>query len=251
MKGMFEGKVALVTGASSGIGRATAGAFAREDATVVVSDIAVKGGNETVEMIQEAGGDAMFVKTDVANMTEVAALITKTIETYGRLDYAHNNAGGGGDSASTADYTKENWDRVVKVNLYGVWYCMKYEIPHMLAQGSGAIVNTSSISGLHGVRNLSAYSAAKHGVIGLTKSAALEYAKKGIRINALCPGWTSEIREIPEIVHDRDPGFLAKHVVGRAAKPEEQAETVIWLCSDKASFVNGHAMVADGGRMAL
>ena len=250
MKGMLEGRVAIVTGASSGIGRASAKAFAREGAKVVVSDVNVPGANETVEMIRKAGGEAIFIKCDVANIAEVEALIQKTVKTFGRLDCAHNNAGIS-QVASTVDCSKENWDRVINVNLTGVWHCMKYEIPEMLKIGKGSIVNTSSLGGLHGVRNLPAYAAAKHGVIGLTKSAALEYAKTGIRINALCPGWTTTPMEKTEGVSQSDPGFLHNYVVGRPGRPEEQAEAVVWLCSDAASFVNGVPMVADGGRMAL
>jgi len=251
MTALLKDKVALVTGAASGIGRASAQAFAREGAKVMVSDITIEGGQETVGMIKKAGGEAVFAKCDVSNMAEVEALIAKAIETYGRLDCAHNNAGIGGVGVSTADCSKENWDRIINVNLHGVWYCMKYEIAHMLKQGSGAIVNTSSISGLHGVRNDSAYSASKHGVIGLTKSAALEYANKGIRINALCPGWTQTAMAETEAGATTDPKFLAQFVVDRPGTPEEQAEAVVWLCSDLASFVNGHAMIVDGGRMAL
>jgi NAD(P)-dependent dehydrogenase (short-subunit alcohol dehydrogenase family) len=251
MAGLFQNKVALVTGASSGIGRASAKAFAREGAKVVVSDINIAGANETVEMIQKAGGEAFFVKCDVANIHEVEALIQTSVKTYGRLDFAHNNAGIAGDVASTADCSKENWHRVIDINLNGVWYCMKYVIPEILKIGKGAIVNTSSISGLHGVRNQGVYSATKHAVIGLTKSAALEYAKTGIRINALCPGWTSTIAPTREEVHDTDPGYIHQYAVGRAGTPEEQAEATIWLCSDAASFVNGITLIVDGGRMAL
>ena len=251
MTGLLEKKIALMTGAGSGIGRASAKAFAREGATVVVSDIMVEGGKETVEMIKEAGGEAIFIKADVSNVADVEALVTKSVETYGRLDCALNNAGIAGDVAAITDCTAENWLHVINVNLNGVWFCMKYEIPHMLKNGGGAIVNTSSISGLHGVRNQAAYSASKHGVIGLTKSAALEYANKKIRINALCPGWTRTAMVESEKVHDQDPFFLAKYVCDRPGTPEELAEAVVWLCSDRASFVNGNVMVIDGGRMAL
>lgn len=202
-------------------------------------------------MIKRTGGEAVFVRADVSNAAEVEAVIMRAVETYGRLDCALNNAGIAGDVASTADCTKANWEKVINVNLNGVWFCMKYEIPQMLKSGGGAIVNTSSIAGLHGVRNNVAYSASKHGVIGLTKSAALEYANKGIRVNALCPGWTQTGMTDDEKVHDTDPFFLAKYVCARPGTPEEQAEAVVWLCSDLASFVNGHVMVVDGGRMAL
>lgn len=249
--GFMNNKIALVTGASSGIGRASARAFAQEGATVVVSDVAMEGGLETVRMIQEAGGEASFVTCDVANMDEVEKLIAHTVDTYGKLDCAFNNAGIAGEIAATGDCTEENWYRVINVNLHGVWHCMKYEIPQMLKQGFGTIVNTSSISGLHAVRNQGAYSASKHGVIGLTKTAALEYANSGIRINALCPGWTTTgMAGTPE-VHDTDPSFLAKYACNRPGTPEEQAEAVLWLCSERASFVNGHAMIVDGGRMTL
>ncbi len=251
MTGLLKSKVALVTGGSSGIGRASARAFAREGAKVIVSDIAIEGGEGTVDMIKEAGGKAIFVKADVSNMAEVEALIMKAVEAYGRLDCAFNNAGIACDVTSTADCTKEDWGRVMSINLNGVWYCMKHEIPQMLKNGGGAIVNTSSIGGLHGVRNMSPYAASKHGVIGLTKSAALEYANKGIRVNALCPGWTQTAMAETEAGSTTDPKFLAHYVVDRSGTPEEQAEAVVWLCSDLASFVNGHAMIVDGGRMAL
>ncbi len=249
--GLLDNKVALVTGGSSGIGRAAAQIMAREGARVVVADIAQDGGEEIAALIRRNGREAVFIRADVAKAGDVEALIRQTVALYGRLDCALNNAGTSGNVAATADCTLEDWERVMRVNLFGVWYCMKYEIPQMLKSGGGAIVNTSSISGLHGVRNQAAYSASKHGVIGLTKTAALEYGKAGIRVNALCPGWTISGMTQKREVHDVDPAFLSNYAVGRAGTPEEVAESAVWLCSDRASFVNGHALIVDGGRMAL
>ena len=252
MTGWLAGKVALVTGAGSGIGRASALTFAREGAKVVVADVVVEGGEETVGMVKTAGGEALFVKADVSQAAEVEALINKTLATYGRLDCAHNNAGIEGAVATTAECTEENWDRIIAINLKGVWLCMKYEIPQMLKQGSGAIVNTASGAGLVGIPRAGAYVASKHGVVGLTKTAALEYAKAGIRVNAVCPG----VIDTPMVqrITSRGPHLVermaAGEPVGRLGKPQEIAEAVVWLCSEAASFVTGHAMAVDGGYIA-
>ena len=252
MAGLVAGKVALVTGASSGIGRATALAFAREGAKVVVADVTVEGGEETVAQVKKAGGEAIFVKTDVSKAVEVEALVAKAVATYGRLDCAHNNAGIAGNAKTIVDDTEDNWDRILAINLKGVWLCMKYELAHMLKQGSGAIVNTASGAGLIGVRRGGAYVASKHGVVGLTKTAALEYAKSGIRINAVCPG--SILTPMQDPVINGDPAIEAqigaRHPIGRMGTAEEVAAAIHWLCSDAASFVTGHAMVIDGGYVA-
>ena len=248
----FEGKVSLVTGGGSGIGRATALAFAREGAKVIVADVSEQGGKETVQMIEQAGGDAIFIKTDVSDGTEVMEMVNKAIEVYSRIDCAINNAGVEGMLVNISDYPEEMWNRVIGVNLTGVWLCMKYEIPQMLKQGGGVIINMASIFGLVGLANASAYIASKHGVVGLTKAAALEYSAKGIRVNAVCPGFIEtpmlmerslKAGENPEVYQQ----IVSVSPIGRLGKPEEIAETVLWLCSDGASFVTGHSMVADGG----
>lgn len=253
MAGQLEGKVALVTGGGSGIGRATALAFAREGAKVIVSGRSVASGEETVRMIKAASGDVLWVKADVSQATEVEALIKKAVEVYGRLDCAFNNAGIEGVLAPTAECTEENWDRTIAVNLKGVWLCMKYEIPQMLKQGNGAIVNNASALGLGGIPTLPAYVASKHGVVGLTKTAALEYAKLDLRINAVCPGAirTPLYEERVFKTHPQMEGLVtALEPVGRMGKPEEIAAAVVWLCSEAASFVTGHAMAVDGGWVA-
>lgn len=248
MTNQFTNKVALVTGGSSGIGRATSLAFAREGAKVVVADVQVAGGEETVRLIQAAGGEAIFVKTDVSQAADVEAMVNRTVETYGRLDCAFNNAGITGIIGSIIDCTEENWDRTLAINLKGVWLGMKYELIHMLKQGSGAIVNTASIAGLVGFPNLPAYIASKHGVVGLTKAAALEFAKTGIRINAVCPGYTQTPLLGPAGATSEGLAAMAAfEPVGRLGQPQEIAATVLWLCSDAASFITGVAMPVDGG----
>jgi len=246
----FEGKVALVTGSGSGIGRATALAFARENARVVVADIDVPGGEETVRSIRENGGEAVFIQTDVSHEDEVASLIETAIDTYGRLDCAHNNAGINGDLDGITTCTMENWDRVVNINMKGVWLCLKYEIKRMKRQGGGAIVNTSSTSGLVGAPGAPAYTASKHGVAGLTRAAALEFAKKGIRVNAVCPG-TSRTPFMQRLIDAGLEDYITGLIpAGRLGEPEETASTVLWLCSDEASFITGAMITIDGGLTA-
>ena len=251
----FNDKVALVTGAASGIGRACARLLAEGGASVIVSDVAAEGGEETVRLIEEAGGTAALIKADVSDAREVEALVGGGVEAFGRLDCAVNNAGIEGVLAPTADYPEEAWNRVLGINLTGAFLCMKYEIPRMLEGGGGAIVNMASILGLVGFANAPAYTAAKHSLVGLTKVAALEYATLGIRVNALCPGFIEtpmvmdrgvEAGTHPEVYEQ----IAELHPIGRLGKSEEIAEAAVWLCSDAASFVTGHAMTADGGYVA-
>lgn len=239
------GKVALVTGASSGIGRATALAFAQAGAKVVVASRRTTEGEEVVRQIQQAGSEAIFVKTDVSKAAEVEALVDKTVNIYGRLDCAFNNAGIPSAGLLT-DTLEEDWDRVIDVNLKGTWLCLKYEIGAMLIQGGGAIVNAASIGGVVGFAGYASYCASKGGVIALTRSAAMEYAQFGIRINVVSPGAidTDMLATLP--AHQLAQ-MIAMHPIGRSGKPEEIAEAVVWLCSDAASFVVGHNMMIDGG----
>lgn len=249
----LKDRVALVTGGASGLGRAAAQLFARDGARVVVADLDIDGARETVRLIEEAGGAAAEVATDVSRAAAVEAMVTHTVDAFGRLDCAFNNAGIEGDVGTmTVDYAEEDWDRVISVDLKGVWLCMKYEIKQMLRQGSGAIVNTSSIAGLVGLRGSSPYVASKHGVVGLTKTAALEYAEQGIRVNAVCPGVfdTPLVTRIIERLPERRDEYITAQPIGRLGQPEELAEAVVWLCSDAASFVTGHAFPVDGGFVA-
>jgi NAD(P)-dependent dehydrogenase (short-subunit alcohol dehydrogenase family) len=247
MNGRLQDKVALVTGGGSGIGRATALVFAREGAKVVVADVDVNSGEKTVQIIGEAGGDATCIKADVSQRSEVETLVLRLIERYGRLDCACNNVGIQGVVTLTADCTEDNWDSVMDTNLRGTWLCMKYEIAQMLKQSAGAIVNIASGAGLLGVQGLSAYCASKHGVVGLTKAAALDYATAGIRINAVCPG-AMRTRQLERYlaVYPEDK-LTASIPMGRLGRPEEIAEAVVWLCTDAASYMTGHSMVVDGG----
>jgi len=250
MEKTFAGKVAIVTGGSFGIGQATAVAFAARGAKVVIGDWITD--DKTLSMIKAGGGEGIFVKCDVSKDVDVAGLINEAVSKYGRLDFAVNNAGIEGLTANTHECTEDNWDKTLGVNLKGVWLCMKHEIPVMLKQSKGAIVNIASIAGLVGFPGLPAYVASKHAVVGLTKTAALEYAKQGIRVNAVCPGviktpmvdrTTGKDKAVEKQYEDMEP-------VGRMGQPEEVAAAIVWLCSDSASFVTGHAMAVDGGWIA-
>ncbi len=248
----LEGKVAVVTGAASGIGRATAMAFAKSGARVVVADVQTDGGEETADRICKLGCEATFIHADVSHPQNVDALLRRTVERYGQLDCACNNAGIEGAQAPTDACSEENWDRVLTINLKGLWLCMKYELPLLLAQGGGAIVNIASIAGLVGFTNLPAYCASKGGVVQLTRTAALEYAQRGIRVNAVCPGGI-RTPMLDRLFHEQpemEAGLTAAHPMGRLGKPAEIAEAVLWLCSDAASFVTGQALAVDGGYVA-
>jgi NAD(P)-dependent dehydrogenase (short-subunit alcohol dehydrogenase family) len=249
--GQLQGKVALITGAGMGIGRSSALLFAREGAKVTVADIEIKGGEETAQMINKNGGQSIFVKTDVTKSAEVQALVKKAIDTYGSLDCAFNNAGvSQREPTTTADSSEADWEWIININLKGVWLCMKYEIEQMLKQGRGSIVNASSLAGIVALQGYPLYTASKHGVSGLTKVAALDYAKNGIRINAVCPGliktrMTQTENETQERILMQD--IALKQPLGRLGLPEEVGQAALWLCSDASSFVTGHLLSVDGG----
>ena len=249
----FTGQVALVTGAGAGIGQATALAFAGEGLKVVVADRDVAGGEDTVAQIKAAGGSAIFLGCDVTVEAQVKQLMEQTISTYGRLDYAFNNAGIEIEQGRLADGTLDEFDAIMGVNVKGVWLCMKYQLPLMLAQRGGAIVNTASVAGLGAAPKMSIYSASKHAVIGLTKSAAIEYAKKRIRVNAVCPAVidTAMFRRAYEADPRKAEFAAAMHPVGRIGKVEEVASAVLYLCCDGAAFTTGHALAVDGGALAI
>jgi NAD(P)-dependent dehydrogenase (short-subunit alcohol dehydrogenase family) len=246
----FTGEVALVTGAGSGIGRMSSLIFAAFGAAVVVADIATEGGEETVRRIRAAGGEATFVRADVSRAGEVAALVEAAVARYGRLDCAHNNAGILGPLGSLLDCPDEAFEQLMAVNLRGVWHCLRAEIPAMLAHGGGAIVNTASGAGLHGNHLMAAYSASKHGVVGLTRSAAQEFAGRGIRVNAVCPAAI----ETPMVERAFTPQLkeetAARYPIGRLGRAEEVAQAAVWLCSEAASFITGVALPVDGGNLA-
>ncbi|MGH8467154.1 MAG: SDR family oxidoreductase [Pseudomonas sp.] len=250
----FSGQVALVTGGAAGIGRATALAFAAEGLKVVVADLDATGGEVTAELIRAAGGEALFVACNVTHEAEVQQLLAATIEAYGRLDYAFNNAGIEIEQGRLAEGSEAEFDAIMGVNVKGVWLCMKHQLPLLLAQGGGgAIVNTASVAGLGAAPKMSIYSASKHAVIGLTKSAAIEYAKKKIRVNAVCPAVidTDMFRRAYEADPRKAEFAAAMHPVGRIGKVEEIASAVLYLCSDGAAFTTGQALAVDGGATAI
>lgn len=247
--GQMDGHVALVTGASSGIGRATALAFAEQGASVVVADVNDERGEATVSQIRDAGGQATYVHADVSDAGQVDAMVGSAVSTYGKLDHAFNNAGIEGEPAPLTDCPRDNWDRTLAINLTGVFLCLQAEIPAMRASGGGSIVNCASIAGLNGFPGLAAYVASKHGVNGLTKAAALELAPEGIRVNSVCPGAidTEMVARVKEEQPELIEQTVAAHPLGRLGLPEEIASTVLWLCSDAAGFVTGQAIAVDGG----
>lgn len=249
----MKNKVALITGAATGIGRETAIAFARKGANVVITDINEEQLAETEKLVQKEDVEVLSVKADISEEDDIQNMIEKTIERFGRLDFACNNAGIGGESATTSEYSTEGWDKVLNINLRGQFMCMKYEIEAMLKNGSGSIVNISSILGHVGFAEAPAYVASKHGLLGLTKTAAIEYASQGIRINAVCPGFIeTPMLENAGITTDEEAKqqLISLHPAGRLGKPREVADAVVWLASDEASFVTGHPLLVDGGYIA-
>jgi NAD(P)-dependent dehydrogenase (short-subunit alcohol dehydrogenase family) len=252
MAGMVQGKVALVTGAGSGIGRKSAELLAREGARVLVCDFDEESGQQTLRRIRDAGGEASFRQVDVADESQVEAMVAHCVEHFGRLDSAVNNAGIGGPSGGLETIELPDWNRVLAVNLTGVFLCMKHEIPRMRQQQAGSIVNMSSGAGLIATPGLAPYSASKHGVLGITRSAAVENARLGVRINAICPGSidTPMLRAAMETDPSVEKMIRASMPIGRLGEAEEVAEAVVWLCSDRSSLVTGHSMGVDGASVA-
>ncbi len=254
MSNTLTGKVAIVTGGGSGIGKSAVILLAREGAKVMIADIDEQAGQETAALIRARGGESGIVRTDVSRESDVEAMVTRTIETFGKLDCAFNNAGILEEgSPDVTGYSLDLWNRVISINLTGVWLCMKHEIPEMLKQGGGAIVNNASVASLVGLPGATALVASKHGVVGLTKNAALEYAERGIRVNAVCPSFIkTPILEPYFAAHpEEEAEMVRKEPIGRMGAPEEVAEAAVWLLSDAASFVTGHSMVVDGGYTAM
>lgn len=248
--GFFQGKVVLVTGGGSGIGRAAAISFARESARVVIASRRVVQGEETASLIRDRGGEAIFVKTDVSDSAQVEAMVTDTVDAFGQIDCAFNNAGITGPQVRIHQYSENDWDDVIMTNLKGIWLCMKYEIQYMLAHRGGAIVNNSSAAGMRSWPRHAAYVVSKHGVVGLTRNAAREYARDGIRVNAVCPGWidTPMVDGLFDGVPERTKKALSSQPMGRMGTPEEVAESVLWLCSEGSSYINGECLMVDGGQ---
>jgi NAD(P)-dependent dehydrogenase (short-subunit alcohol dehydrogenase family) len=245
----LQDKVALITGAASGIGLAAARLFAREGARVVIADVNEDAGLKAAEAIRAAGGEARFLRADISKAQDVEALVKGAIEAYGRLDCAYNNAGILGEIVPLVDHSEENWDRTLETNLKGTWLCMKYQIPQMLKQGGGVIVNTAATAAIKGSPNRSAYAASKAGVIAISKSAAMEYAEHGLRINVICPSHTRSrmLEQFFELRPELEASFIASAPMARIAAPEEVAEGALWLCSDASSFVTGHVLAVEGG----
>jgi NAD(P)-dependent dehydrogenase (short-subunit alcohol dehydrogenase family) len=245
-------KVVVVTGGGSGIGRASALAFAQAGASVAVADVDASGGEETAHLIHQAGGQAVFVRTDVSQAVQVEGLINRTVAEFGRLDCAFNNAGINEEHGTVVDCSEALWDRTLGINLKGIWLCMKYEIPQMLRNGGGVIVNTASVVGLGATRNVPAYVASKHGVIGLTRATARDFGKQGIRVNAICPGTIRTAMYVRRLGDDPavDARVAEESVIGRLGTSEDVADVVVWLCTDAARFVHGHSLVVDGGDIA-